>query len=670
MAITRLNRLQELGDCLPLVTSWFVARLKLKRHLIIYTPKRIRACERRLPRIPMPAEFEPEVQLEIGHVLFMDIVGYSKLLINEQREQLRTLNEIVRGSAQFRASDAAGKLVRLPTGDGMALIFPDSVEAPVRCALEISEALKKHPQIQVRMGIHSGPVSEVTDVNERANIAGAGINIAQRVMDCGDAGHILLSKHVAEDLEHYARWRPLLHDLGECEVKHGAKISVVNLYTEDAGNSQLPDKFSKQKQRPGQLAGSTGGQIFRRPVLVTVIAVSVALLVAGAFFFYRGTASKRSAAPTPSQRIGGEKSVAVLPFVDLSQAKDQEYFCDGISEEILDSLAKVEGLRVVARTSSFSFKGKNADMNEIAQKLNVQNVLEGSLRREGNRIRITAQLINARNGFHIWSDTFERELQGVFAVQDEITRAIVDALKVKLAVAPPARTRQNTEAYDLYLKGLYFSNKSDEQSLRKSLTLFQRALDIDPNFARAWTGIAKDWDWLADAYVSPLDAYPAMRAAAKKAIELDEKEAEAHCYLGDSMEVLDFDVAGCQAELKRALQLDPNCAIAHLFLAFEGADGGDPEAAMVHVRQAVQLDPLSPIVSEFASSVYLACNRLDDALAEAQRTESLAPNFVYETSPLGRSYREKGMLAESLAIFTKSSAATGVLQPGLAVTYA
>src|SRR2546427_6955216 len=199
---------------------------------------------------------------------------------------------------------------------------------------------------------------------------------------------------------------------------------------------------------------------------------------------------RRSAASVPIP----DKSIAVLPFVDLSQAHDQEYFCDGISEEILDVLAKVEGLRVVARTSSFSFKGKNADVGEIAQKLNVQNVLEGSLRREGNRIRITAQLINARNGFHIWSDTFERELQGVFAVQDEITRSIVDALKIKLAVAPPARTRQNTEAYDLYLKGLYFSNKSDEQSLRKSLTLFQRALDIDPNFARAWTGIAKDWE--------------------------------------------------------------------------------------------------------------------------------------------------------------------------------
>src|SRR5438552_533740 len=186
-----------------------------------------------------------------------------------------------------------------------------------------------------------------------------------------------------------------------------------------------------------------------------------------------------------------QKSIAVLPFVDLSQAKDQEYFCDGISEEILDALAKVEGLRVVARTSSFSFKGKNADVAEIAQKLNVQNVLEGSLRREGNRIRITAQLINARDGFHLWSDTYERELKDVFAVQDEITRSIVDALKIKLAVAPPAHARQDTDAYDLYLQGLYFSNKSTEEELRKSVDFFQRSLEKDPNSARAWIGIAR-----------------------------------------------------------------------------------------------------------------------------------------------------------------------------------
>src|SRR5437660_12021578 len=196
------------------------------------------------------------------------------------------------------------------------------------------------------------------------------------------------------------------------------------------------------------------------------------------------TTQSRRASPSPAApsavHSGDQKSIAVLPFVDLSQAKDQEYFCDGISEEILDALAKIEGLRVVARTSSFSFKGKNADVAEIAQKLNVENVLEGSLRRDGNRVRITAQLVSAANGSHLWSETFERELQGVFEVQDEITRAIVDALKIKLAVAsPPVRGQQDTEAHDLYLQGLYFANKSDEESLRKALNLFQRALDKD-----------------------------------------------------------------------------------------------------------------------------------------------------------------------------------------------
>ena len=193
----------------------------------------------------MSAEIKKEIQLEIAHVLFIDIVGYSKLLIDEQRDCLHTLNEVVRETDSFRAVDAAGKLTRLPTGDGMALVFATTPDAPVQCALEISKALKNHPEVRVRMGIHSGPVSAVTDVNDRSNIAGAGINMAQRVMDCGDAGHILLSRRVAEDLEQYRRWQSHLHDLGECEVKHGARIHVVNLYTEELGNPDLPDKFKR-----------------------------------------------------------------------------------------------------------------------------------------------------------------------------------------------------------------------------------------------------------------------------------------------------------------------------------------------------------------------------------------------------------------------------------------
>ena len=623
----------------------------------------------------MPAEFEPEVQLEIGHVLFMDIVGYSKLLINEQREQLRTLNEIVRGSAQFRASDAAGKLVRLPTGDGMALIFPDSVEAPVRCALEISEALKKHPQTQVRMGIHSGPVSEVTDVNERANIAGAGINIAQRVMDCGDAGHILLSKHVAEDLEHYARWRPLLHELGECEIKHGAKISVVNLYTENAGNSQPPEKL-RRADVGAAVPGAKKSPINRKHLLIAGAMIS-AFVIGFAMFRSIGIPQRREAVRSEGEERRSavsvpipEKSIAVLPFVDLSQAHDQEYFCDGISEEILDALAKVEGLRVVARTSSFSFKGKNADVGEIAQKLNVQSVLEGSLRREGNRIRISAQLVNARDGFHIWSDTFERELQGVFAVQDEITRAIVDALKVRLAAAPPPRAPKNTEAYDLYLQGLYFSNKSDEESLRKSLSLFQQALDKDPNFARAWAGIAKAWYWLADAYVRPLEAYPKVKEAASRALALDERDADAHCYLGETKRVLDRNFSGEEAELKRALEIDPNSATAHLLMSFLKSSQGELEEAVKEIQEAERLDPLAPGIWSFAVGTYLAVDRIEDAINAGKRTVQLDPNYVYFDSALADAYREKGDFREAVALYEKAQAATHFPSAGLAITYA
>src|SRR6185295_14669443 len=283
----------------------------------------------------------------------------------------------------------------------------------------------------------------------------------------------------------------------------------------------------------------------RSPAALVLVLLVAALALAVPFYRHRNLTTG-----SPP-----EKSIAVLPFADLSEAKDQEYFCDGISEEILDGLARVDGLHVVGRTSSFSFKGKNANVSEVGKKLNVASVLEGTLRREGNRVRITAELVNTRNGFHLWSETYERELQGVFAVQDEITRSIVEALKVKLAVSLPAHEQRSTEAYDLYLQGLYFSNKGSEEDLRKALGLFQRALDKDPKFSRAWTGIAKVWFFLADVYVKPLEAYPASKAAALKAIALDEKDAEAHCYLGEAKRVLDWDLAGEDAELKRALQL-------------------------------------------------------------------------------------------------------------------
>ncbi len=366
-----------------------------------------------------------------------------------------------------------------------------------------------------------------------------------------------------------------------------------------------------------------------------------------------------------------QKSIAVLPFADMSAAKDQEYFCDGISEELLGALSKVPGLRVVARTSSFSFKGRNAEVSEIAQKLHVRNVLEGSLRRDGNRMRISAQLIDARDGFQLWSRTYERELQGMFAVQDEITRSVVDALRIELALAPPAPPRQNTEAYDLYLQGLYFSNKSGEEDLRRSLVLFQRALDKDSSFARAWTGIAKAWLYLADAYVQPLEAYPIAQAAARNALQLDDRDAQAHCFLGHATEVLQWDGEQMLKCTLRALEIDPNSSIGHVWLGdvllrYRRAE----QAALAEYRKAVELDPLSPIASDALCGAYLMTGNLDDAIKQGKTTLQLDPNYTYLDSNLATAYREKGLTREAIELYMRGEQSKRSASGGLAITYA
>ena len=311
----------------------------------------------------MAAEIKKEIQLEIAHVLFIDIVGYSRLSIKDQHAAVEELNQIVRASEQFQRAEAASRLLKIPTGDGMALVFYTSPEAPAQCAVEISRALKEHPGLQLRMGIHSGPVSGVVDVNERANLTGAGINIAKRVMGCGDAGHILLSKHVAEDLEEYEEWRPLLQDLGTCEVKHGMQVAIVNLWSDDLGNRQLPQKF----------------QAFRKHrARVRWVEVAAALLLLAGIVAAFVLVSRKSARSTS---IVPEKSIAVLPFQNLSSDPDNAYFADGVQEEILTRLAKIADLKVISRTSTQQYQSKPGNFAEIAKQLGVANILEGSVQK-------------------------------------------------------------------------------------------------------------------------------------------------------------------------------------------------------------------------------------------------------------------------------------------------
>src|SRR4051794_35914794 len=406
----------------------------------------------------MSEEPKANQRLEIAHVLFIDIVVYWTRLTDEQRGLVDRLNQTVRSSAEFNRAAAAGRLKKIPTGDGMALIFHDSPEQPVECAVEISRVLKHHPDLPVRMGVHSGPVSAVTDVNGRVNAAGVGINVAQRLMDCGDAGHILLSKRVAEDLQQNGRWRPHLHDLGEVEVKHGERVHVFNFHSGDAGNSEPPAKFTKINRRDGSIAALR---------------------------------------PEKSGSQAGRFSICVLPFANMSGDAEQEYFSDGISEDIITDLSNVSALHVVSRNTAFTFKGKQVDVRQVASQLNVSHVLEGSVRKAAGRVRITAQLIDGSNDSHVWAQRYDRDLNDIFAIQDEISHAIVDALKLKLlpeeVKAIEHRGTDNVDAYNLYLmaRQTYATGfEGDGRRMEAMIRLCSRAVEIDPDYADAWTLIA------------------------------------------------------------------------------------------------------------------------------------------------------------------------------------
>src|SRR5438105_12506001 len=495
----------------------------------------------------VPPESDDNLRLEIGHVLFIDIVGYSKLLNEEQKERLNQLTEIVLATAPVReATDE--QLVRLPTGDGMALVFRRSAEEPARCALEIAEALQKHPELPVRMGIHSGPVSEVTDVSGRTNIAGAGINMAQRVMDCGDAGHILLSQHVADDLVHSRQWAARLRDLGECEVKHGARLHLVNLYAEPLGNAAVPQKLQQAKPTPAAEKPA------RRNVGWIAALAVIAILAAGAAYYFTAHRSKSVAIP--------EKSIAVLPMVNSTGDPANEYFSDGMSEEFISSLSRLQELKVIGRASSFQFKGKTVDSKMIGEKLGVYYLLDGSVRKSADRVRIVVALIKSGDGANVWSETYDRELKDIFAVQSEIAGAVAKQLKVALLgnngqaaqlTTAAAPSNQNVEAYNAFLQGNFYYNRRIAQDYRKAIGYYEKAIGLDPRYALAYAklspaalNLGTNYGFMAAEEIK--EATEKARASAQSALALDPNLSEAHSAQGLILELLDFNFAGAEAE--------------------------------------------------------------------------------------------------------------------------
>jgi TolB-like protein/class 3 adenylate cyclase/tetratricopeptide (TPR) repeat protein len=534
----------------------------------------------------MPTEINKKIELEVVHVLFLDIVDYSKRLTNEQQTLIDQLNQVVRSSEEFQSAEEAGRLIKIPTGDGMALVFYKSPAQPVECALEISRALKGYPELRVRMGVHSGPVSAVTDLNDRTNAAGIGINIAQRVMDCGDAGHILLSQRVAEDLAQYGEWQSQLHDLGEVEVKHGARVHVFNLYNKELGNPEVPEKLRQPK---GQTA------------------------------------------PTVAKR-GEEPWVAVLPFKSSGDA-EMESFANGLGEDITTGLSRFRYLSVVASASAARLKGETGDERALGAKFGVRYVLEGSIRKGGSGIRVSAQLVDTQTGAQLWAETYNRDLQAssVFAAQDDVAGRIVATVADSYGVLVHSmraaiRQKNDADVTPVEWQFQYFAYREQitpaaHGALRSRL---ERAAEREDRHRQSdlWACLAQIYvDEYAFGFGGDATSLDRALAAARRAVEIDRSNQFALVALAQ-VHFFRQDLAAFRPAAERAMALNPLNTDALGILGLQIVHTGEFERGTAIVRRAMELNAnhagwmhFAPLWDHFHKGEYeqaLECaNRVD-----------------------------------------------------------
>jgi tetratricopeptide (TPR) repeat protein/class 3 adenylate cyclase len=555
----------------------------------------------------MPSEHSSGVKFEIGHVLFIDIVGYSKLLINEQSEQLETLKSIVRGTEQCKKAETEGKLLRLPTGDGAALVFRTTPEAPVLCAMEIGKALKKHPKLHVRMGIHSGPVNEITDLNEQANIAGAGINIAQRVMDCGDAGHILLSRHVAEDLEHYPHWKPYLHDLGECEVKHGHKVSLVNFHDDEIGNRETPRKF-----RQAKMARAT------RLWKIAVAALIVILIVAGGLFYY----SRQSKALT-------DKDTIVL--ADFANTTGDPVFDGTLRQGLASQLEQTPFITlvsdsIIAHNLTLMSKAKDAPLTpvlarEVGQRVGAAATIDGSISALGTEYVVSLKAVNCRDGNLLAQE--QETASGKEQVLNALGRAATKMRKglgeslvsvQKYAALPEDTTTSSLEALQAYAMGNRATDVDNDYLA--AIPFFQRAIALDPNFAMAYLMLAESYQ--------PQGELTLAAENARKAYDLRERTSD-HERLNIAAFyeiVVTGDLEAARRSYELIAQTYPRDELAQVILWYIHLICGNYARADAAAKRAFEINPDSSnnYVSLMYCDQYL--DRYDQAKAAAEQSRA------------------------------------------------
>jgi TolB-like protein/class 3 adenylate cyclase len=548
-------------------------------------------------------------------VMFTDIVGYTALMgANEQKafEILKKNREI----HQPIIDTYNGKLIK-ELGDGILASFP-TVSDALFAAMKIQQACSASKELSLRIGIHEGEI-----IFENNDIYGDAVNISSRIQTLCVPGSILFSKKVNDEIKNKAEFHTV--SLGRFEFKNvNEPIEVFAL-----ANDGFP--VPKRSMMDGKLKKKN----FQKRNLIA--ALSSIMLVVATFFIYKKIFPK-------NDNNGIDKSIAVLPFVDMSAAKDQEYFSDGLSEELLNLLSKISELKVIGRTSSFSFKGKNEDLRSIAQKLGVAHILEGSVRKDGNKIRVTAQLIRATDGSHLWSETYDRDMEGIFKLQDDIAGAVVKQLKLKLLIttANAVSYSTNTEVYNLILQGNYFSEKRDKENLAKALDFYLRALAIDSLNARSWAAVAEcynlqsNWGW-----IDRNEGFQKARKAATKSIELDGTQAEGHWVLG-VLKMYDFDWYGAEAEIQNALNLEPGNADALRAMGFLYRCLGRYDEAIRLYKQAIILDPVQAIIYfNFGQLLYQA-NHLEEAIVPLKKVLELNPQFPRAHIFLGMVYLLQG----------------------------
>jgi len=617
------------------------------------------------------SEINKQAELEIAHVLLIDVVGYSKLLVNEQIELLQDLNQIVRSSECFQAAETKGKLIRVPTGDGMALLFFHSPEEPVRCALEISRTLQGYPHIQLRMGVHSGPVNQVTDVNDKTNIAGPGLNVAQRVMDCGDAGHILLSGHIAEDLTQYRHWQPYLHDLGECQVKHGLRLHLVNLYKDNLGNPHLPDKL-KRRRRWKQTSGVSVRPVItpRWPkyVLTAVLLVSaVALAISFSVFYRRGSPAVARSSSGKAADVGlpiVEKSIAVLPFENRSEDKANAYFAEGIQDEILTRLSKIADLKVISRTSTQQYQSKPGNLSEIARQLGVAHIVEGSVQKSGDAVRVNVRLIKAANDSHLWADTFDRKLTDIFSVESEVAKAIAEQLRAKLTGQEEqviaAKPTDNPEAYDAYLRGLAYTLKTQNTpgNYLAAQKYLKEAVRLDPKFALAWALLS----YVDARGYRTLNLQPTV-ALRKEAQQAAETALTLQPNLGEALLAKGYYHYACLKDYDTAMryyeqarQFLPNSSRILESLAYVARRRGQWDRSESYFNEAEQLDPRNVNLITQHAVHYLMLRRYPEALRKFDQVLDITPGDI-------DALVEKAAIAQAEGDLPRASMLLAPLQP-------